>query len=87
MTEKGMTESEARVERILFKEPFVLDERSKIVVVGDTVLFVENGVVSTRKVWGVRMHDGKGEVKVLGSNGGWKREFFKLGDDTKYGIN
>lgn len=85
MTEKGK-EGTVRNNYVLLKEPFVLDERKKIVVVGDWVLFVEKGKLSTRKVWGIRLNEGKGEVKVFGSNGGWKREFFKLGDDTKYGF-
>lgn len=78
---------------IELKEPFALDMRSKIVTVGDSILFIHHDKESNeykeydREVVDIRFNDGKSEVKVLGLHGGWKREFYKLGDDTKYGID
>lgn len=60
---------------------FVLDERSVVVKEGDFVLFLEDGELCERKVWGVRCVDGNYEVKICGANGGWKRKFYKLAED------
>lgn len=59
---------------------FALDERSKVVVVGDFILYLENNKLNYRKVWDIRCVDGNWEVKVMGENGGWKKNFFKLAD-------
>lgn len=63
------------------KDPFVLDERLKVTTIGDEVLFLEEGNIYIRQVWGARVKDGVYEVKVLGANGGWKRGFYKLASE------
>ena len=63
------------------KEVFGLDEREKIVKVGDFVLFTENNNNYFRKVWDIRCVRGNYEVKVMDDNGGWKKQFWKLADN------
>ena len=36
-------------------DPFVLDERLKVTTIGDEVLFLEEGNVYIRQVWGARV--------------------------------
>ena len=60
------------------KEPFVLDERLRTVIVGNEVLFLEDGELCIRKVFNVRINEGNYEVLVYGPNGCWKRNFYKL---------
>lgn len=60
---------------------FALDQRGNIVSVKDSVIYLENSKINCRKVWNIRCVEGNWEVKVMGENGGWKREFWKAADN------
>lgn len=81
MTEKEKMEGSWKVEVEKYKrvqKPFALDKRGMITSEKDFVVYSQFNKIYCRKVWGVRCCSGIHEVKVLGKDGGWKRDFYKL---------
>lgn len=62
-------------------KPFVLDVRGKVVCVGDFIIYSQFNKLNVRKVWEIRIKNGRYEVKVCGADGGWKTGFYKLAND------
>ncbi len=81
MTEKEKIEGSWKVEVEKYnrvQKPFALDKRGMITSEKDFVVYSQFNKIYCRKVWGVRCYGGNYEVKVLGKDGGWKRDFYKL---------
>lgn len=65
----------------LITKPFALDVRGKVVCIGDFIIYYSSNNLNVRKVWDIRIKNGNYEVKVCGSDGGWKCNFYKLASE------